>query len=116
MGLYNSLARHVLAPALDLARGTRIFYETLFLDRLAGLGMRQYQIVQETHETVVMRLIPAPSVMMSPDAKACLERKVIDMFRSKFGPELLLRIEFVDRIEPTEAGKHVFMVSKLPHD
>jgi len=96
--------------------GKRIFYETLFLERLAGLGMRQYQIVQETRETVVMRLIPVTSVITSPDVKSILEREVIDMFRSKFGPELLLRIEFVDRIEPTEAGKHVFMLSKLPHD
>ena len=95
--------------------GSRIFSGTLFLDRLSSLGMRQYQIVQDSVDTVVMRLVADPSAS-SVDERSALERKVLDMFQSKFGPELALRVEFVDRIEPTEAGKHVFMLSRVPQN
>jgi hypothetical protein len=36
------------------------------------------------------------------------------MFDSRFGPEFSLRVEFVDHIKPSIAGKHVFMLSMLP--
>jgi phenylacetate-CoA ligase len=92
--------------------GRRVFAGMLYLDRLAGLGMRQYQVVQDDLDNVVMRLIPSPGET-SPAALASLEAKVRDMFEPKFGPELALHVEFVDRILPTEAGKHVFMYSQV---
>jgi len=95
--------------------GSRIFSGTLFLDRLSSLGMRQYQIIQDSVGTVVMRLAADPSAS-SADERSALEQKVLDMFQAKFGPELALSVEFVDRIEPTEAGKHVFMLSRVPQD
>ncbi|MCK9356031.1 MAG: hypothetical protein M0R22_02620 [Dehalococcoidia bacterium] len=92
--------------------GRRLFAGMLYLDRLAGLGMRQYQVVQEDFDNVVMRLIPPPGET-SPAALASLEAKVRDMFEPKLGTELTLHIEFVDHILPTEAGKHVFMYSRV---
>jgi phenylacetate-CoA ligase len=94
--------------------GARVFPGTLFLDQLAGLGMRQYQIVQETVDEVVMRLVPSPDAS-STTGRASLERSVLEIFRSGFGPELALRVEFVDHIEPSDAGKHVFMLSRMPN-
>jgi phenylacetate-CoA ligase len=92
--------------------GSRIFFGPLFLNHLAGLGMRQYQIVQESVNDVVMRLIPPPDT--PEDERLSLECRVLEMFRSRFGPEIALRVEFVERIEPSEAGKHVFMLSRVP--
>jgi len=94
--------------------GARVFPGTLFLDQLAGLGMRQYQIVQETVDEVVMRLIPSPDASSTAE-RATLERRVLEMFESRFGPELSLRVEFADHIEPSDAGKHVFMLSRMPN-
>ena len=93
--------------------GARVFPGTLFLDQLAGLGMRQYQIVQETVDEVVMRLIPPPDASSIAE-RAALERRVAEMFDSRFGPEFSLRVEFVDHIKPSTAGKHVLMLSMLP--
>jgi phenylacetate-CoA ligase len=88
--------------------GRRIFSGTLYLDRLAGLGMRQYQVIQEDLDNVVMKLVPSPE---QSNTLATLETKVRDMFEARFGHEIALHVEFVSRIEPTEAGKHVFMLS-----
>jgi hypothetical protein len=76
--------------------------------------MRQYQIVQETVDEVVMRLIPSPDASSTAE-RATLERRVLEMFESRFGPELSLRVEFADHIEPSDAGKHVFMLSRMPN-
>jgi len=92
--------------------GRHVFAGTLYLDRLAGLGMRQYQLIQEDIDHVVMRLIPPPN-MASQSELMALEAKVREMFEARFGPELSLRIELTDRIEPAEAGKHVFMHSRV---
>jgi len=92
--------------------GRRIFSGTLYLDRLAGLGMRQYQLIQEDLDNVVMKLIPSPNAA-TPIALASLEAQVREMFEAKFGDELALHIEFVSYIEPAEAGKHVFMLSRV---
>jgi len=91
--------------------GNRVFFGTLFLEDLAGLGMRQYQAVQETIGNVVMRLVPPPSA--TPADRADLERKVLGMFESRFGYEIALQVLCVDRIEPTPAGKHLFLISKV---
>jgi len=91
--------------------GNRVFFGTLFLEDLAGLGMRQYQAVQETIGDVVMRLVPPPSATSAD--RAALVRRVLDMFETRFGPELTLQVLCVDRIEPTPAGKHLFLISKL---
>jgi phenylacetate-CoA ligase len=95
--------------------GKRVFAGTLFLDRLASLGMRQYQIVQEDLDNVTMKLV-APRDAHSDDELAALKRRAHAMFEIGFGPELTLHIEFVDHIEPTRAGKHVFMYSKVAQD
>ena len=92
--------------------GRRVFPGTLFLDRLAGLGMRQYQIIQEDMDNVTMKLVPAPGTSSAAEI-AALEERVREMFEQGLGTEMALRIEFFDRIEPTSAGKHVFMLSKL---
>jgi hypothetical protein len=64
-------------------------------------------------DEVVMRLIPPPDASSTAE-RATLERRVADMFDSRFGPEFSLRVEFVDHIKPSIAGKHVFMLSMLP--
>jgi len=53
--------------------GARVFAGTLFLERLAGLGMRQDQIVQQAVDVVVMGLIPVPEAS-SPAERASLEQ------------------------------------------
>lgn len=91
--------------------GRRVFPGMMFFDRLAGLGLRQYQVVQETVEDVVMRLVPPRG--LSADELAALEGKVTEMYRSNFGEEFIFHVEFVERIQPTPAGKHTFMVSMV---
>ncbi|MFW6055845.1 MAG: phenylacetate--CoA ligase family protein [Chloroflexota bacterium] len=91
--------------------GRRIAFGTLFLDRLAELGMRQCQVVQETVESVVVRVIPPPT--LTQQERVLLPRKVRSMLGPILGDEFALHVEFVERIEPTEAGKHVYVVSKI---
>ena len=91
--------------------GRRIFSGALFFNRLAGLGMRQYQVIQETLDTVVMKLVP-PKGATAADL-AVLRARVIQMYQSRFGDEFTFHVEFVERIEPTEAGKHKFMLSRV---
>jgi len=90
--------------------GRRVFAGTLFLDRFAGLGLRQYQIVQEDLDNVTMRLVPAPGDA-SQEGLAALEARVRALIEAGLGDELALHIQFVDRIEPSAEGKHVFMLS-----
>ncbi|MBN1152061.1 MAG: phenylacetate--CoA ligase family protein [Dehalococcoidia bacterium] len=92
--------------------GARMFFGSLFLEDLAGLGMRQYQLVQESIESVVMRLVAPRDA--SQRQKSDIEQRVLTMFQSRLGPELQLQVEFVDRIAPTAEGKHVFMISRVP--
>ena len=74
--------------------------------------MRQYQLVQESIESVVMRLVAPRDA--SQRQKSDIEQRVLAMFQSRLGPELQLQVEFVDRIAPTAEGKHVFMISRVP--
>ena len=92
--------------------GRRISFGALFLDRLANLGMRRYQLVQETLESVVLRVIPPPT--LTEQERVLLPRTIHTMFGPILGEEFELRVEFVDHIEPTEAGKHVYVVSRVP--
>ncbi len=89
-----------------------MFSGTFYLDRLAGLGMRQYQVIQEDYGQCVNEAHP---ISGSGDRKrACVAGTTVrQMFESKFGNELTLHIEFVSRIEPTAAGKHVYMISRV---
>jgi phenylacetate-CoA ligase len=95
--------------------GRRVFPGTLFLDRLAGLGMRQYQIVQEDVDSVTMNLVAKPGTNSAAQF-AALEERVRELFEQGLGTEMALRIEFVDSIKSTSAGKHVFMLSMLDPD
>ncbi|NLE94319.1 MAG: phenylacetate--CoA ligase family protein [Dehalococcoidia bacterium] len=91
--------------------GSRVFFGTLFLEDLALLGMRQYQLVQESLDSVVIRLVAPPEA--GEAQRKDLGKKVLTMFESSLGTELGLRVEFVDHIEPTEEGKHLFMISRV---
>lgn len=91
--------------------GSRVFFGTLFLEDLALLGMRQYQLVQESVDSVLLRLVAPPDAGQAQ--RNDLEKRVLAMFESSLGSEMALKVDFVDRIEPTEEGKHLFMISRV---
>ena len=61
--------------------------------------------------SVVVRVVPPPT--LTQQERVLLPRKVRTMLGPILGDEFALHVEFVDRIEPTEAGKHVYVVSKV---
>jgi phenylacetate-CoA ligase len=91
--------------------GRRISFATLFLDRLANLDIRQCQVVQETFEDIVVRVVPPPT--LTQQEIVVLRRKVRAMLEPILGDEFSLHVEFVDWIETTKAGKHAYVVSNV---
>ncbi len=81
-------------------------------DFLASLGVEQFQIVQETYERVVVKLVLGREYPGERLDK--LTREIISQYRPIFGEDVDITVELVDQILPTEVGKRRVVISNLP--
>ena len=81
-------------------------------DFFASLGVEQFQIVQETYERVVVKLVLEREYPAEHLDK--LTKETTGQYRPLFGEDVDIIIELVDQILPTEAGKRKFVISDVP--
>lgn len=67
-------------------------------------GVRQFQVVQETATDLMIRIVPSGS-HFDPD-------KVKMIIGEKIGMDVVIKIEFADRIAPLKSGKYRFTINK----
>ncbi|MFW6102670.1 MAG: phenylacetate--CoA ligase family protein, partial [Chloroflexota bacterium] len=97
------------------ASGRRISPLALSSSSLAGLDIRQFQFVQEQLDRVTVKIVPETD--LDRDTRACLCKTIEAHYRSILGDEMRVDVVIVGGIEPTPAGKHLFLISKVkrPH-
>jgi len=78
---------------------------------LAGLGVEQYQIVQESYEKVVIKLVFGREYKHDHVNEAVEE--IERHFKSELGGDIDVVIELVDQIVPTRIGKRRMFMSKV---
>ena len=102
------------ADVIVTASGKSIPGAALAWNFLAGLGIEQFQIVQDSYEKVTVRLVLGTEC----SDRATCER--IDEVRREFGlllgPELDIAVEVVDEITPSPSGKRRFVISNVAQD
>jgi len=79
---------------------------------LASLGVEQFQIVQESYQRVVVKLVLGREYPEEHADK--LTREITSQYRPILGEDMDIAIEFVDQILPTRAGKRRLVISNLP--
>jgi phenylacetate-CoA ligase len=70
-------------------------------------GIKQYQLLQREYGELILKLVVDSG--FSEKEKAELRRRVSE----NCGAEMKLNIEIVDRIPPSESGKHRFIISHV---
>jgi len=78
---------------------------------LAGLGVEQFQIVQESYERVVIKLVFGREYKRDHVNEAV--KKIERHFKSELGGEIDVVIELVDQIVPTRIGKRRMFISNV---
>ena len=78
---------------------------------LAGLGVEQYQIVQESYEKVVIKLVFGREYKRDHVNEAV--KKIERHFKSELGGDMDIVTELVDQIVPTRIGKRRMFISKV---
>lgn len=92
---------------LALPDGQRV-HAALLNHIMYGLpGVRQYQIIQETLERLVCRIIRGPEFRTDTSSRIRSE------IRRCLGPQIHVEFEYPTHIEPTASGKHQFICSKI---
>jgi len=91
--------------------GRRVFGADLGLESLGPLGVREFKIVQhDTAETSAFLVwhddIPAES-------RAAGEARIRGTLEQAIGEGVRVRVQSVEHIEPTRAGKHCVVVSEV---
>ena len=93
--------------------GLRVSGTSIGMTRFSKLGITGFQIIQETLDELTMRVvIPSDTV---PEQER-IRQGVTDVLHETVAPEMRITVMFVDRIEPTAAGKHVPIVSRVSPD
>ena len=105
-GLVGRSCDFILTPSGKQVSGTAVG-----LARMALLGVSGVQILQEELSCVTVRLV-LPYQAGDEDMQR-VRRGVEDILHRSLGDDMRIDVEFVERIEPTPAGKHVPVVSKL---
>ena len=77
----------------------------------ASPGIEQFQIVQETYEKVIIRLVLDREY--AEDRINEVVKEVLYQYRSMLGEEMDINIEFVDQMPPTRSGKRRIVVSNV---
>jgi hypothetical protein len=75
------------------------------------MGIGRFQFVQETLDHVVVRIVPVSS--LAPNEVAALPARVAANFGRVLGADVRIDVVVVDHIEPTPAGKHLFLISEV---
>ena len=91
--------------------GARIVGNAVARDDFALLGVTALQYIQEDLDHFVARFV-VPG-LSTAGARSRFQSQARDMLRGCLGPDIDIVIELVDRIEPTAAGKHVPVISKV---
>ena len=91
--------------------GKRLSMHTLSSSGLAPLGIRQFQFVQERLDHVVVRVVPGTTLTAEEEQALCA--RIVAHYHRILGEEVQIDVVVVDRIEPTPAGKHLFLISKV---
>lgn len=78
---------------------------------LAGLGVEQFQIVQESYEKVVIKLVFGREYKCDYVNEAV--RKIERHFKAELGRDIDVVTELVDQIVPTRIGKRRMFISKV---
>ena len=81
-------------------------YENIELDRI-----KKYQLVQQDIDTVILKLVPLEGFNKDRDAEIMVEH-----FTKMLADNFNVRIEYVDDIPHTKAGKYPLAVSSLALD
>ena len=97
--------------AIYTPSGKRLSTVSLDSSGLVPLGIRQFQLVQERMDHVTVRVVPGTAVADS-DAQA-LVTAVRSNFSDWLGHDVHVDVEVVDRITPTAAGKHLYLMSNV---
>ncbi len=91
--------------------GKRLSPFALHPSGVAPLGVRQFQFIQEQLDLVTVNVVPNDS--LSPSDLQSLAAAVRDHFGSALGNDVRVEVAIVERIQPTPAGKHLFLISKV---
>jgi phenylacetate-CoA ligase len=91
--------------------GKRLSPLTLGSSTLAPMGVRQFQFEQDALDHVTVRLVP--DHQLDYDSAATLPPRVAAHFGRVLGEDVRVDVIVVDRIEPTPAGKHLFLISRV---
>jgi hypothetical protein len=91
--------------------GRRIFAADLDLESFAQLGVRQYRLVQEDISNVVAYIVWHSEV--DPAVRANREQSLAETLGRCIGQEIVVTPKAVKEIEPTAAGKHMVVMSRL---
>ena len=79
---------------------------------LASLGVEQFQIVQESYQRVVVKLVLDREYPAEHLEK--LTREVLSQYQPILGEDMAIAVEFVDQVLPTREGKRRVVISNLP--
>ena len=91
--------------------GRRLSPLTLGSSGLAPLGIRQFQFIQEEIDRVVVKAVPGST--LRPYEEQDLAVRIRVHFGKVLGDDVHVDVIFADNIEPTPAGKHLFLISKV---
>ncbi|MBN1857433.1 MAG: phenylacetate--CoA ligase family protein [Dehalococcoidia bacterium] len=91
--------------------GRRVAGSGLGSNRLALLPVRQFQYVQEDLDLLVVNVVPRADA--SAEDLANMSARIPPMFNEIVGNDMTVRVQFVDHIELTTAGKHLLVISKI---
>jgi len=108
----------VIGRACDVVytpSGKRLSANSLDSSGLVPLGVRQFQMVQERIDHVVVRVVPGASPAVGDTGAVVAEVKA--QFSTWLGGDVEVDVAIVDHIEPTAAGKHLYLISNVarPH-
>ena len=109
-------------PLLDIHSGRRC--DTIFtrsvgrfpgpsvgISRLGLLGVSQFQLVQEDLDHLLVRAIVPGAT--TAESIASVKQRIEGVLRKNLGADIGIEVELVDHIEPSPAGKHVPVISKV---
>jgi len=98
--------------AIYTPSGKRLSTVSLDSSGLVPLGIRQFQLVQDELDHVTVRVVPGAAA--SGTEAAALGEAVRAQFCDWLGGDVQLDVAIVERIVPTPAGKHLYLVSNVP--
>lgn len=94
--------------ALRLRDGRLLPGEYIVYVFLYATGLKQYQVVQKSLDTLVVRLVP------DADYDPSVHASIVDGIRKLAGDEVAIEFELVDAIALTASGKRRVTVCELP--